>query len=185
MAFPARPGERPGFARRRPVVEVTPPARRLSRRLAALRDLVPAGASVADVGSGHGQLAEALAAAGHDVVATERTPERLARLERELGGGGQVRTRWGDGLAALSRDQVEVAVIAGMGGRSVVRILSLAAWLPATLLLQPMQDAGMVEAWVGARGWPVHEVEVLDRGRRYRAWRVDVPPAARFRATAA
>lgn len=164
---------------------MTPPARRLSRRLAALRDLVPEGVSVADVGSGHGLLAIALAAAGHPVVATERTAVRLARLEAEIAGGAGVRTSWGDGLAALEEGEVDVAVIAGMGGRSVVRILGLAAWLPATLLLQPMQDAEMVETWVTARGWPARAVEILDRGRRYRAWRVEVPAAARSQATAA
>jgi hypothetical protein len=40
-----------------------------------------------------------------------------------------------------------------------------------------MQDADLVEDWVMARGWPVVDAEAVERGRRYVAWRVQVPAA--------
>ena len=94
--------------------------------------------------------------------------------------GVPVATRMGDGLAALRHGEVETAVIAGLGGRSVLKILDSSRWLPRWLVLQPMQDADMVEAWIATRGWPVVAADAVERGRRYLAWRVEVPasPAA-------
>ena len=153
---------------------------RLPARLQELVDLVPARGAVADIGSGHGLLAMALADAGRRVIATERTQRALEDLRAAVvAEGAAVETRMGEGMAALAAGDVEVVVIAGMGGRSVVRILEEARWLPRWLVLQPMQDSDMVEAWVVARGWPAEVVEVADRGRDYRAWRVQVPARAR------
>ncbi|MEA2644946.1 MAG: tRNA (adenine22-N1)-methyltransferase [Chloroflexota bacterium] len=150
---------------------------RLSPRLRALLDLVPEGLAVADIGSGHGAVAHALAARGQRVVATERTPRTLGGLVADLArlpGGAAIaaRARLGDGLAALAPGEVEAVVIAGMGGRSIVRILDSAPWLPRWLVLQPVQEPGAVEAWIAARGWEAVETPIAERRRRYRAWRV-------------
>jgi tRNA (adenine22-N1)-methyltransferase len=138
--------------------------------------LVPTTGAVADIGSGHGALAAALAARGQRVVATERTPLRLESLEQDLGRHGvPVATRRGEGLAALREGEVETAVVAGLGGRNLVAMLEASSWLPHWLVLQPMQDADIVEAWIRARRWPAVAGEAAERGRRYRAWRVEVP----------
>jgi tRNA (adenine22-N1)-methyltransferase len=149
---------------------------RLSPRLRHVFELVPATGAVADIGSGHGALAAAVAARGQRVLATERTPRTLAGLRRDLARlGVPVATRRGEGLGALRAGEVETAIIAGIGGRSVVRILDSSQWLPRWLVLQPMQDADLVEAWILARRWPALAAEAVERGRRYRAWRVEVP----------
>ena len=137
--------------------------------------MVPAGGAVADIGSGHGALAASLAARGQRVLATERTPQRLESLKHDLARRGvPVATRRGEGLAALRQGEVETAVIAGLGGRNLVAMLETSSWLPRWLVLQPMQDADMVEGWIQARGWPSVACEATERGRRYRAWRVEV-----------
>jgi tRNA (adenine22-N1)-methyltransferase len=158
---------------------------RLPPRLQATLELVPAGArSAADVGSGHGALAAAMAAGGLRVIATERTDRSFAALRRDVARvtaltGTVIETRLGDGLAALHPGEVEVVVIAGLGGRSLVRMLVAAPWLPAWLVLQPMQDTHLAAAWLHSRGWAMHEARIVQGGRWYLGWRVEVPPAAR------
>jgi tRNA (adenine22-N1)-methyltransferase len=148
---------------------------KLSPRLRRVLDLVPADGAVADIGSGHGALAAALAARGQRVIATERTPSREARLRRDLARRGvPVATRRGEGMNVFADGEVDTVVIAGLGGRSLLRIMESSCWLPRWLVLQPMQDADLVEGWIRARGWPVVDAEAVERGRRYRAWRVRV-----------
>jgi tRNA (adenine22-N1)-methyltransferase len=157
---------------------------RLSRRLRRVLELVPADGRVGDVGSGHGALAAALAARGQRVIATERTPRMVARLQRDLARMGvPVATRQGEGMEVFGDGEVDTVVIAGLGGRSLLRILESSRWLPGCLVLQPMQDADLVEGWIAAKGWPAVDSEAIERGRCYRAWRVQVcagedrPPA--------
>jgi tRNA (adenine22-N1)-methyltransferase len=141
--------------------------------------MVPNGGAVADIGSGHGALAAALAARGQRVLATERTPQRVESLKQDLARRGiPVATRRGEGLAALRQGEVETAVIAGLGGRNLVAMLEAGPWLPHWLVLQPMQDAEVVEGWIRERRWPSISVEAAERGRSYRAWRVEVPTAS-------
>ncbi|HXA42334.1 MAG TPA: tRNA (adenine(22)-N(1))-methyltransferase TrmK [Candidatus Solibacter sp.] len=152
---------------------------RLSARLRGVLDLVPAYGAVADIGSGHGALAAAVAARGQRVLATERTPGRVESLRRDMARRGiPVATRRGEGLAALRQGEVDIAVIAGLGGRNLVAMLESSPWLPRWLVLQPVQDAAMVEDWICAKGFAAVSDETTERGRRYRTWRVDVPAAA-------
>ena len=156
---------------------------RLPARLVATAQLVPPlAASVADVGSGHGALALWLASRGARVVATERTARSFALLQRDLArqaGAGDpaaaVEARHGDGLEPFAPGEVEVVVIAGMGGRSIIRILERAPWWPQWLVLQPIQDPHLVSAWLGERGWPAREARMTQSGRWYLGWLVEVP----------
>jgi tRNA (adenine22-N1)-methyltransferase len=161
---------------------------RLPPRLQATADLVPTDArSVADIGSGHGALAAALALRGMRVVATERTPGSFAALcadSMRLSEANRAafETRMGDGFAALAPGEVEVAVIAGLGGRSIIKVLERAPWLPHRVVLQPMQDAHLVGEWLRSRGWPAHESRIVQGRRWYLGWLVEVPAAARTQA---
>ncbi len=148
---------------------------RLSPRLRRVLELVPVDGAVADIGSGHGALAAALAARGQRVIATERTPRMVARLQRDLARiGVPVATRRGEGMEVFGDGEVDTVVIAGLGGRSLLRILESSPWLPGWLVLQPMQDADLVEGWIAAKGWPAVDTDATQRGRRYRAWQVRV-----------
>lgn len=152
-----------------------------------MRSLVAERGGIADVGSGHGLLAASLAAEGRTVIATERTPAALAELRRclerdgsEAGGDRRERgidLRRGEGLAPILPGEVETVVIAGLGGRSMLRILVGAAWLPPRLVLQPQSDLDVIEAWVADRGLPAQRILVTDRGREYVALGVDVDAA--------
>jgi tRNA (adenine22-N1)-methyltransferase len=142
-------------------------------RLQALVEMTPDVVTAADIGSGHGALAVALAARGVRVVATERGVDAMAVLEQEvrLRGGG-VELRDGDGLEPLAPGEAELVVIAGMGGRSILRILERAPWRPKWLLLQPMQDAGLVERWIETNNGGAAARPISQGGRWYHAWLV-------------
>lgn len=153
---------------------------KLPSRLEALLPLVPAVASAADIGSGHGLLARALADRGLRVIATERSSAAMVALAASLApAAAAVEVRLGDGLEPLAFGEVELVVIAGMGGRAITGILDRASWLPRWLLLQPAQDSAMVEDWVAASGWTVRQAPLAQGGRWYHAWLVEVPVAAR------
>lgn len=112
------------------------------------------------------------------MVATELRPTTLAALRADLErSGASVETRLGRGFAPLAPGEVDIAVIAGMGGRSIIGILEAAPWLPATLVLQPVQDVAMVREWVARRGWAFEERTARQRGRDYSAFRVTPAPA--------
>jgi tRNA (adenine22-N1)-methyltransferase len=139
---------------------------RLGPRLAAVAAAVPAGAaSVADVGAGDGQLALELADRGLRVVATERTPAALARLRAAAAG---LDCRLGDGLAPLAAGEVEGAVIAGLGGTTIKRILDRgpAARDLRWVVLQPQERAHELERWLTGAGYEIRFAGWAVQGRR-------------------
>jgi tRNA (adenine22-N1)-methyltransferase len=140
----------------------------LGPRLRAVAALVPPACSVVDVGAGDGQLASALAAAGHRVIATEAQPGPLLRLRARAGQAG-IECRLGDGLRAVRPGEVEVAVLAGMGGLRMIRILDASAAVVAELkavLLQPMQHLEELRLWVDAAGLELRSEVAAAQGRR-------------------
>jgi tRNA (adenine22-N1)-methyltransferase len=146
----------------------------LSPRLAALARAVERDARVADVGAGHGRLALWLAATGRAAfcLATERTETLLAGVARPLGGAGwsvRIAFRAGDGLAALkAADRIDTAVVAGLGGRAIARLLDARAAGLRRLVLQPRTEAGTVRRRLSELGFtPVAEELTLDRGRTH------------------
>jgi tRNA (adenine22-N1)-methyltransferase len=142
----------------------------LKPRLKAVADAVPTGASVVDVGAGDGQLSSWLAAEGHRVIATEGRAGPYVRLRARLEPFG-VETRPADGLSAVQVGEVDVAVIAGVGGHRIVKILSASPQVVAALralVLQPVQHADVVRSWVRAAGLEVaRESRAVEAGRRY------------------
>jgi tRNA (adenine22-N1)-methyltransferase len=147
----------------------------LDPRLAAVAAFVPAGSRVADVGADHGRLALALVRSDHaaSCIATEATPARLLRLRARVersGGDPRLTLRCGDGLEPLSReDRLDVLVLAGLGGPSMVRILAdprrPELRIPR-LVLQPATDAGVLRRWLLASGLATMDERLVEvRGR--------------------
>ena len=159
---------------------IAPCLPRLPPRLRRVLELTPPAAGrVADVGAGHGVLAAHLAARGAAVIATEAAPAPWAELRANLarwGMGETVEVRRGPGLEPLARGEVDVAVVAGVGARTLLEVAAEApdCGVPA-LVLQCVQDAGLVEPWLRGRGWVVVAADdVPEAGRRYPTWLVEV-----------
>jgi tRNA (adenine22-N1)-methyltransferase len=156
---------------------------RLPPRLRGLLSLVPGDCeAVADVGAGHGALSACLAASGRRVIATEAKDGPYAELRRNLAlwnVGGCVDVRQGAGLSPIGIGEVDSAVVAGMGARTVLAIASAArGHRVRRLVLQCMQHHVLVEPWLAASGATLEQrVDVVDRRRVYPTWVVLVAPA--------
>lgn len=121
---------------------------------------------MADVGCGDGQLAAHLAARGHRVVATEARSGPAARARARLG-----ECRLGDGLEPLAAGEVDVIVVAGLGGGTIAGLLARSPEVGGAAglwILQPMQRAERLRAWLAGAGHVlVREAAAADRGRLY------------------
>ena len=148
----------------------------LSPRLAALAALLPKDVRVVDIGADHAYLPIFLAMRGTHpiVIATEISPGPFARAFScvcEHGMEDRVELRLGDGLAVVTPGEVDAVVMAGMGGGTMVDILTRgAAHLPhlRCLVLQPMSGQEKLREWLDTHGWyPQQEDLVRDEGKFY------------------
>lgn len=160
---------------------------RLKARLAALAAFVPPGSVVADIGTDHAYLPVYLIRKGlaGRVIAVEKRPKTMEGARRTLAEydhGGRIELRCGDGLGPLRlEDGVDCVVIAGMGGRTICRILAKSRekldWFDR-FLLQPMQDSVLLRRWLVANGMcfsfeklareggHIYEIMVVKRGKQ-------------------
>jgi tRNA (adenine22-N1)-methyltransferase len=127
---------------------------RLDARLQAVLDEVSCH-TLADIGCDHGKLAVSALLAGkaQKVIAVDISASSLQKCRR-LGEQYQVSSsldcRQGDGFLPLSEDEADLAVIAGMGGREIVRILGSKPF-SGRLLLVPHQDAEILRSFLSGR----------------------------------
>jgi tRNA (adenine22-N1)-methyltransferase len=147
----------------------------LSPRLRAVADAVPPGARVADVGTDHAQLLAWLVRQGRIAggIGIDVNAGPLAQARRTLAAAGVegVALRHGDGLQPLVPGEVDVVVLAGMGGARMIRLLDAGAAVVERLrglVLQPNTEWTAVRRWVEARGYALAgETMVEDRGKFY------------------
>ncbi|ERJ80182.1 hypothetical protein HMPREF1987_02040 [Peptostreptococcaceae bacterium oral taxon 113 str. W5053] len=97
--------------------------------------LIPDGKIVADIGTDHGQLAVALAERqkAKKIIATDISASSLQKLILRIQGTPlekRIKTFVTDGLEGLGKEGIQVAVIAGMGGVLIGKILEKAGTIP-------------------------------------------------------
>lgn len=102
--------------------------------------LVPPDRQVVDVGADHGHVASRIPGC----IATERMPHRR----------GAHRIRWviADGLAPFRH--VDVAIIAGMGSKTIEGILTRGP-RPSIAILHAPDDPQRLRTWLGAHDWRI------------------------------
>lgn len=148
---------------------------RLSKRLAAVANCVSRGARVIDVGTDHGQIPVWLVQAGISpkVYATDIRPGPLRRareLTEETETEDFIELRICDGLDGFADGDADTIIISGLGGESIVGILSRAAWVKngVMLILQPQSKIEVLRRWLSENGLLViSERLVRDGGRIY------------------
>ena len=136
---------------------------KLSQRLQAIADLVPAGAKVADIGTDHGFLPCYLAQSGKAelVIACDVNAQPLALAQKNItdyNAGDKVSTRLGNGLAVLKPGEVDTVTIAGMGGALMIDILDASPMVVDRLkriVLQPNVGAEAVRIWAEKNRWQI------------------------------
>ncbi|MEM8736480.1 MAG: class I SAM-dependent methyltransferase [Planctomycetota bacterium] len=111
--------------------------------------------TVCDIGSDHGYLlksllTDAVIARG---IAVENKPTPLQNSTRSLAGlNAEVRS--GDGLQPVAEDECDGLSICGMGGKSIISILSkYPLRVPGWLFLQPNKDVEEVREWTFQNGF--------------------------------
>jgi tRNA (adenine22-N1)-methyltransferase len=147
----------------------------LSARLAAVAAYVPAGARLIDVGTDHGQLPVWLVQTGRvpHAWASDVRPgplESAARLVAETETGNKIHLRRTDGLQGFGPADGDTITIAGMGGETMVSILSAAPWTKkdTLLILEPQSKQAVLRHWLCENGYAVQtEALVQDAGRIY------------------
>ncbi len=115
----------------------------------------------ADIGCDHGFVAELAVKNGiaEKVYISDISAKCLAKAEKLLAvhiRTGTVESYVSDGFAAFE-ETPDQALIAGMGGEEIVRILSEAKELPERLVLQPMKNASAVRRFLTQNGYKLLE----------------------------
>ncbi len=145
----------------------------LDARLLCVASMVRDGACLADIGTDHaylpvhlmqtGRIERAIAAdIGEGPAASARANVADAGLQDAIG------VRVCDGLCGIAPDEVSDIVIAGMGGETIIHILSEAPWVCDTrlrLILQPMTKTVELRRWLYEHGFAMDEEHLVRDGR--------------------
>ena len=126
------------------------------KRLLCVASLVREGARLADIGTDHAYLPVYLMQQGHirEAIAADigEGPAASARLHiAQAGLSHGINVRVCDGLCGISPEEADDIVIAGMGGETIIHIVSNAPWVKdehKRLVLQPMTKTVELRAWL-------------------------------------
>lgn len=146
----------------------------LQPRLRLLADLVPQGARLADIGTDHGYLPVWLMQQGRiaSAIAADIGPEPLAHARRTAEEyGAALDLRLCDGLRGIAPHEADTVVMAGMGGETIIHILTDSSWprdSGCTLLLQPQTKVELLRRWISENGYVCRDERLVwDKGKLY------------------
>ncbi len=144
----------------------------LSNRLLACYNFVVPGDRVADVGCDHGYLGIHLLRSGiaSSVIASDINEGPLSsavRNSEKYGVRDRISFYLSDGVRNIPRE-FDTLICAGMGGDTMVSILSAAPWLKSPqyrLILQCQSKTPMLRQYLSETGWRIMEESVLRDGK--------------------
>ena len=144
----------------------------LSGRLLACCNFISPGDRVADIGCDHGYLGIYLLTKGiaKSVIAADinEGPLQCAlRNSEKFGVRDRMTFYLSDGVQNISKD-FDVLVCAGMGGDTMISILSAAPWLKDSqykLILQCQSRTPLLRQYLHENGWQITEEQVLRDGK--------------------
>ena len=152
----------------------------LSERLKEIAVLVPKNCRVADIGTDHGYLPiylikNGIASYCYACDIAEK-PLKSAQKNIEVSGLHNIELRLSDGLENVAPDEIDTAVIAGMGGEVILGILDRCTWIKNdryTVVLQPTTSPEKLRSFLAENGFLVDtEVAVCENGKIYSIMRV-------------
>ena len=149
---------------------------KLGSRLKTVASFVEKGDIVADIGTDHAYLPIYLArqkivsrALACDVHSGPYQAARQAVINANL--ADVIEVRFGDGITIIEPGEADVATIAGMGGTTIIDILSKRPETTVSLkglILQPMNAAAILREWLVTHEWQIVDEElVVDEDRLY------------------
>ena len=146
---------------------------KLSPRLERAVSMLPPCECVADIGCDHGKVSAHLLQNGicQRVVAADISAPSLEKariLAAECGLEDRISLRLGSGLGVLEPEEAQGALLLGMGGELIARILEEAPDIAGklTLVLQPMQHGDRLRAYLRSRGYAILDEALVREGRR-------------------
>lgn len=145
----------------------------LGKRLETIVNFCSRTRTIADIGCDHGQVTAELIlqAKAYNVIATDISSasiNKAVRLCSQLNILPFVSFREGDGFAPITRfDTVDSAVIAGMGGSEIVKILQESKIRVDELILQPMKDAVKLRGYLLQIGFKIVADVVIKENDKY------------------
>lgn len=145
----------------------------LTERLAAIANEIEKGESVADIGTDHGYLPMYLTKEeiSPKVIMADISKGSLNKARRNCRGlmpEVKFDFRNGNGLRVIKKGEVDVIVIAGMGGNLICDILGRdlgKAKSCKKLILQPRTAQGRLRAWLVRKGFDIVNEQLVREGR--------------------
>ena len=136
-------------------------------RLKTICSLIPPCKSLADIGCDHAIVSLQCAKRGIEkVYAVDISETAIARAKRRLYHYKNAIAMVSDGFSAIN-EEVEVAVITGMGGMKIIEILDGIDYKP-TLVLGAQHDASRLRQYLVDNGYTIEkDLCLLDRGKYY------------------
>lgn len=148
---------------------------RLSKRLAALSELVTEGKRLADIGTDHGYIPIYLCLKDRipSAIAMDINGGPLKRAREhilEYGLCSRIETRLSDGLQKLCPGEVDAILIAGMGGGLVIKILSEGEQIMTgseELILQPQSEIPRVRRYLREHGFVIADEDMVEEDDKF------------------
>jgi len=148
----------------------------LSERLSAVASYVKNKAKIADIGTDHAKIPIYLVKNNRIsfAVASDKNEGPLMFAKKNIhdfGFDNNIKTVLGDGLNSLKIGEVDTIIIAGMGGKLIVEILSNSPKVLkkiSQIILQPMNEGNIVRKWLQTNNWKIeNEKLVKENGKIY------------------
>lgn len=144
---------------------------RLTPRQEAIIGFLPHCSCVADVGCDHGKLGAYILLEGlaEKIISCDISDPSLQKardLARELG-LSNMEFRCGDGMKVLKNGEADCAVIAGMGGSTILEIISSASYKPEYIIAQPMNGIKCLKEALNDCGYYIEDETVVKEDRRF------------------
>jgi len=147
---------------------------KLSPRLKVIADCVAGVKTMADIGTDHGYLPVSLVEKNLVLTAiasdtNEKPLEKAKKIIKEHGFEKRIETRLGSGLSVLKPGEVEVFVMAGMGGLLICDLLEderdVAKKTPK-MILQPMNNQATLRRYLEGNHYKIISEELAREDER-------------------
>lgn len=153
----------------------TPIINKMSERLLSVASLVTPGSRTADIGTDHGYVPVYLVENGivDAAIAMDLRKGPLARAQETVNGAGlsdRIELRISDGLEKLKPGEADTAVIAGMGGMLICRILTAHPATTASLkelVLEPQSEVDKVRRLLSEIGFAITDERMIFEDGKY------------------